>query len=165
MTCVSSRLLHSIPESWEYSVNSPHHQSRDDEMKIRAAALDYIGGVLEADPARMERCLHPELAKRAYLPGVDGRPQLSHMSALNLVLDAKTYKAHPGRRAEVVILDCYEGAASVRTTFDRWIDYMHIVKVGDEWKIINVLWELTPEAWAGRSDKPRSSEPSWPRGH
>jgi hypothetical protein len=42
---------------------------------------------------------------------------------------------------------------------------MHIVQVGDEWKIINVLWELTPEAWASRSDKPRSSEPSWPRGH
>jgi hypothetical protein len=33
--------------------------AEDDEAKIRAAALDYIGGVLEADPARMERCLHP----------------------------------------------------------------------------------------------------------
>ena len=29
--------------------------AEDDESKIRAAALDYIGGVLEADPARMER--------------------------------------------------------------------------------------------------------------
>ena len=42
---------------------------------------------------------------------------------------------------------------------------MHIVKVGDDWKIINVLWELTPETWASRTDKARSSEPSWPRGH
>jgi catechol 2,3-dioxygenase-like lactoylglutathione lyase family enzyme len=57
------------------------------------------------------------------------------------------------------------GAASVRTTFDGWIDYMHIVNVGGEWKIINVLWELTPEAWASRTDKSRSSKPSWPRGH
>ena len=71
----------------------------------------------------------------------------------------------PNRRAEVIILDRYEGAASVRTTFDQWIDYMHIVKVGDDWKIINVLWELTPETWASRTDKARSSEPSWPRGH
>jgi Putative lumazine-binding len=148
-----------------FAMDNPHHQSQDDETKIRAAALDYIGAVLEADPARMERCLHPELVKRAYLPGVDGRPQLSHMSALNLILDAKTFRANPDRKAEVVILDRYEGAASVRTTFDRWIDYMHIVNVGNEWKIINVLWELTPEVWASRSDKPRSSEPSWPRGH
>jgi hypothetical protein len=65
------------------------HDSRpaadDDDAKIRATALDYIGGVLEADPARMERCLHPNLAKRAYLPGVDGKPQLSQISALNLI--------------------------------------------------------------------------------
>ena len=137
----------------------------NDEEKIRAAALDYIAGVLEADPTRMERCLHPELAKRAYLSGIDGKPQLSHMSAMNLILDAHTWKVIPDRHAGVVILDRYEGAASVRTTFDNWIDYMHIVKVADEWKIINVLWELTPEYWASRTDKPRSSEPSWPHGH
>jgi hypothetical protein len=45
------------------------------------------------------------------------------------------------------------------------IDFMHIVKVGEDWKIINVLWELTPEAWAKLGGKPRSSEPAWPRGH
>jgi hypothetical protein len=146
-------------------MNNPQHSLQDDETQIRAAALDYIAGVLEADPTRMERCLHPELAKRAYLPGVDGKPQFSHMSALNLILDAHTFKVVPGRHAEVVILDRYEGAASVKTTFDRWIDYMHVVKVGDAWKIINVLWEITPETWAERTDKSRSSEPSWPRGH
>jgi hypothetical protein len=27
------------------------------------------------------------------------------------------------------------------------IDYMHLVKVGKEWKIIHILWELTPEKW------------------
>ena len=51
----------------------------------------------------------------------------------------------------------------VKTTFDHWIDFMHIVKVGEDWKVINVLWELTPEAWANLGGKPRSSEPAWPR--
>ena len=136
-----------------------------DEAKIRATALDYIAGVLEADLARMERCLHPELAKRAYLPGVDGKPQLSHMSALALIRDARTWEPSPDRQATVTILDRYEGAASVRTTFDEWIDYMHIVQVGEEWKIIHVLWELTPEEWAKSTGLPRSSDPSWPLGH
>lgn len=27
-----------------------------------------------------------------------------------------------------------------------WIDYMHMSKVGGRWVIVNVLWELTPEA-------------------
>jgi hypothetical protein len=148
------------------SANRPTQPQGSDEAKIREAAMDYVHGVLEADSTYMERCLHPDLAKRAYLPGVDGKPQLSHMSAQNLILDARSWKADPDLRAEdVVILDRYEGAASVRATFDGWIDYMHIVNVGGEWKIINVLWELTPEAWASRTNKQRSSEPSWPRGH
>ena len=111
--------------------------------------LKYIGGVLENDPGRMERALHPDLAKRAYLPGLDGKPQFSQMSALALVqrVGAPGRRLDPSRRAEVVILDRYEGAASVRTTFDEWVDFLHIVNVGDEWKIINVLWELTPEQW------------------
>ena len=57
----------------------------DHEAKIRAVALDYIAGVLENDPVKMERSLHPDLAKRAYVPGLDGKPQLSHISALSLV--------------------------------------------------------------------------------
>ena len=105
--------------------------------------------MLENDPGRMERALHPDLAKRAYLPGLDGKPQFSQMSALALVqrVGAPGRRLDPSRRAEVVILDRYEGAASVRTTFDEWVDFLHIVNVGDEWKIINVLWELTPEQW------------------
>ena len=143
----------------------------DEDAKIRATVHDYIAGVLDADPVRMERSLHPELAKRAYLPATDGRPQLSQMSAITLVRYVQGFTpAHldayaRNRQAEVVILDRYEGAASVRTTFDSWVDYMHVVKVGGEWKIINVLWELTPEAWARQGGKPRSSEPAWPRGH
>jgi hypothetical protein len=145
-------------------LNDSYQQSQDDEAKIRATALDYVAAVLEADPARMERCLHPDLVKRAYLPGIEGRPQLSDISALNLIRAAKTFPVDPQRHAEVTILDRYEGAASVKTTFDRWIDYMHVVNVGGEWKIIHVLWEVTPEVWASRTDKPRSSAPSWPRG-
>jgi hypothetical protein len=105
------------------------------------------------------------LVKRAYLPGVNGKPQLSQISALNLIRDAKTWEVIPNRRARVVVLDRYEGSASVKTTFDHWVDFMHIVKVGEDWKIIKVLWELTPEAWANLGGKPRSSEPACPRGH
>ena len=126
------------------------------DARVRAVALDYIAGVLENDPARMERSLHPDLAKRAYLPGLDGKPQLSQMSALTLVrrMGEPGRKLDPTRHAEVVVLDRYEGAASVRTTFDDWIDYLHIVNVGDKWKIINVLWELTPERWIEHGGKP-----------
>ena len=34
-------------------MNDSRYPTQDDEVKIREAALDYIGGVLEANPARM----------------------------------------------------------------------------------------------------------------
>jgi hypothetical protein len=63
---------------------------------------------------------------------VNGKPQLSQISALNLIRDAKTWEVIPNRRARVVVLDRYEGSASVKTTFDHWVDFMHIVKVGED---------------------------------
>ena len=118
----------------------------EDEAKIRATVTDYMEGYYFADAERMERSLHPHLAKRAYLPGPDGKPRISFMSAMELVQVTRKSKDR-NRRAEVAILDRYGSAASVKATMAEWVDYMHLVKVGTEWKIINVLWELTPEAW------------------
>ena len=90
------------------------------------------------------------------MAGLDGKPRLSHISALALVqrMAAPGRKLDPSRYAEVVILDRYEGAASVRTTFDDWVDFLHIVNDGNDWKIINVLWELTPRRWVESGGTP-----------
>ena len=131
----------------------PETPAHLDDVKIRATALDYMEGWYTADAARMERSLHPELAKRAYIPGPDGKPQILHLSAMALVQFTRESK-DKNRRAEVKILDRFEGAASVRATMTDWIDFMHMVKVGTEWKIINILWELTPEQWVARGGTP-----------
>jgi hypothetical protein len=39
-------------------------QQPNEEAAIRATALDYVEGWYTGDAARMERALHPELAKR-----------------------------------------------------------------------------------------------------
>ena len=125
----------------------------DEEAKIRATVLDYIEGWYRADAARMERSLHPELAKRAYLPGPDGKPYLSQMSALELIQRTRRTKPEP-HQPNLVILDRYEGAACVRANVTWGVDYMHVVKVGADWKIINVLWELSPEEWTAEGGTP-----------
>lgn len=121
----------------------------DENTKIRASALDYAEGWYTADAARMERSLHPDLAKRAYVPGPDGKPRLLHLSAMGLVQSTRESN-DKNRHAEVTVLDRFEGAASVRVANANWIDYLHLVKVGTDWKIINILWELTPEQWVAR---------------
>ena len=40
----------------------------------------------------------------------------------------------------VTILDAYQKAASVKLVSDNWVEYLHLIKVNRQWKIINLLW-------------------------
>ena len=49
------------------------------------------------------------------------------------------------QQKDVLILDVFENAASVKVLMSDWIDYMHITKFNARWLIVNVLWEHKPE--------------------
>ena len=119
----------------------PAHGQTSDEEKIRATALDYAEGWYTADAARMQRALHPDLAKRTL--GKDGT--LANMTAAQLVeATGKGYGRNvPADKQlkDVRILDRFGHAAVVRLEMTGWIDYLELMKLGDEWKIVNVLWE------------------------
>ena len=123
-------------------------QSAADSAAIRAAALDYIDGWYAADGARMERALHPELAKRNVTSDSTGRSRLIQMSAMTLVNSTRNGGGSTipvGQRSDSVqILDIYGGAASARVRAATWVDYMHLAKFNGRWRIINVLWENDP---------------------
>jgi hypothetical protein len=121
----------------------------DEDAAIKAPALDYLMGWYTGDPERMERALHPDLAKRVVRIDPEGkRDRVDHMSALTLVqLTRKGYgKKVPveERQADITILDRYGNAAVVKAVARDWVDYLQVGKVGGEWKIINVLWEMKP---------------------
>lgn len=111
---------------------------------IEACARDYIEGWYGGDAARMERSLHPELAKRIVKRLPDGRGELQNMGAMALVQHtrARAGKPEAGKRADVKILDIFGRTASVRVDAEAWIDYMHLAQVEGRWRIVNVLWEL-----------------------
>jgi hypothetical protein len=118
---------------------------------ITKAALDYAEGWYAGDAERMERAVHPDLAKR--ILGVDpasGRPRVDNMSAMTLVQFTRRGggKNTPTdkRVSKVSVLDVYGNAASARLDMHDWIDYLHLSKIDDRWVIVNVLWELTDEA-------------------
>ena len=129
-------------------------QSTADSTAIRTAALDYIDGWYAGDAVRMERALHPELAKRIVETDPRGYSRLSQQSAMTLVQSTRRGggKELPAdqRRNDVRILDVYGNAASVRVRAATWVDYMHLAKSNGRWVIVNVLWELDPPA-AGAS--------------
>jgi hypothetical protein len=126
-------------------------QTVADSGGIRAASLDYIQGWYAGDAARMERALHPELAKRIVRTDrATQRSRVDQMGAMALVQGTRNgggTQTPPGRRLDQVrILDVFENAASVRVDASDWVDYLHLGKVNGRWVIINVLWELRPRS-------------------
>jgi hypothetical protein len=126
-----------------------HAQSAADSAAIRAPALDYIEGWYSGNATRMERAVHPDLAKRIMNTDQRGRRVLGHQSAMTLVLNTRGGggKETPAaeQRKDVRILDIFGNTASVRIDADSWVDYLHIARWNDRWVIVNVLWELRPQ--------------------
>lgn len=121
-------------------------QAAADSAAIRATALDYIDGWWEGNAERMERALHPDLAKRIVNTNERGRNVLGHQSAMTLVQGVRRGggRETPAaeRRSDVRILDIFGNTASVRVDAGVWVDYLHVAKWNGRWVIINVLWEL-----------------------
>ena len=124
-------------------------QTSADSTAIRAAALDYIEGWYEGSAERMERALHPELAKRIVNTNPNGRNSLGQQSAMTLVNSTKGGggKNTPAdqQRKDVRILDIFGNTASVRIDASTWVDYLHVARWNGRWVIVNVLWELRPQ--------------------
>lgn len=123
-------------------------QSAADSAGIRQAAHDYIDGYYTSDAERMERAVHPELAKRIVRTNEQGRSMLSQMSAMTLVQITRNGGgkdvAPADRKDDVRILDIYQNAASARVDASTWVDYLQLAKWNGRWVIVNVLWELRP---------------------
>ena len=131
----------------------------DENAAIKKTALDYIEGWYASDAARMERALHPELAKRMISTDPKtGRSQFNHMGAMTLVQrtrDGGGTKTPADRQLkEVTVLDRFNNAAVVKIVASDWIDYLEVAKFNGEWKIINVLWELKPKPASVESSSP-----------
>jgi hypothetical protein len=111
---------------------------------IRRAALDYIEGGYEADAEKMERSLHPELAKRIVVHQEGLPDRLSQMSALTLVQAVRSWPKTPAerQRKEVYILDATSNSAVVKLIAQEWVDFMHLTRFNGRWVIVNVLWEM-----------------------
>lgn len=124
-------------------------QTPADAAAIKQTALDYIEGWYEGNADRMEKALHPDLAKRIVRTDPqNGWSSLSQMSAMSLVQGSRAGggKATPKdkQQKDVTILDVFENAASVKIVASNWIDYLHMAKWNGHWVIVNVLWELKP---------------------
>ncbi len=114
------------------------------EAAIRATVLDYYEGWYDADPARMRRALHPSLAKRPW----DADPTLvnavrtttaERMIELTAAGEGRD-DALGDRTVAIDVVDVSGDIASVVVSTELYYEYIHVVRVPDGWRILNVLW-------------------------
>jgi hypothetical protein len=123
-------------------------QTKSDADLIKEAALDYIEGWYAADAARMERAVHPDLAKRIVMIDQRGRHSLRQMSAMGLVQATRESSGRSipkeKQQKDVTVYDIFGNTATAKIIAATWIDYLHLAKWNGRWVIVNVLWENKP---------------------
>jgi putative lumazine-binding protein len=99
-----------------------------------------------ADPALMQRSLHPDFHKRT-LRTINGQAQITEDTVQSMVEGVAQGSGKDIPRNERVrsieVLDVYRDAASVKVVTGRWIDYMHLSKLNGEWRVLDVVLQYT----------------------
>ena len=117
----------------------------EEEAAVIAVVRDYIDGWYDGDVERMERALHPDLAKRSVRALPNGAEFLNTLSGSNMIEYTKAGFGKKSKQAdqvnEVTILDLLSQTASAKSVSHEFIDYIHLAKINDKWWIVNVLWE------------------------
>lgn len=126
-------------------------QAKDDREGVRQAVLDYVDAIYNVEPERIERSIHPELAKRGFYKQ-DNASEYSEskMTFERLVEVAKNWnKGHKDMSKapkEIIIYEVLDQTASVKLVAAWGIDYMHLAKYKGKWMIVNVMWQSHPKS-------------------
>lgn len=117
-------------------------QPQPDVAEVEAIARDYIEGWYTGDSERMARSLHAELVKRMPSTEEDAADgQLAVVSRAEMVqLTADGGGDAPGADVDILIDDVSTDIATARVVSPDYLDYLHLVKTPDGWKIANVLF-------------------------
>lgn len=119
-----------------------------DEDAVHAAVLDYVEGVYDVAPERIERSVHPSLRKVGWFRTRDGWGE-APMTYEQLVALAGEYNRDGHVAADapkrIELLDVLDKTASAKLTAEWGIDYFHLAKLDGRWMIMNVVWQSHPE--------------------
>jgi len=120
-----------------------------DVDQVVTVVTDYVtsfySGSAEERAARIERVLHPLLAKRS--PSHVRDDGTFHEWTVPEMIQIATDSADNTKELRpyaVKVLDMSGNIASVRSDADWGVDYLHLAKVDGQWKVVNVLWDVAP---------------------
>lgn len=126
---------------------NPHNSTvGNNSEEIKSSVLDYIEGLYDMNLARIERSVHPELSKNGLrLPGGESG-YIPHAMSYDDLLNAAETSNIDGRipddaPKEIEILDNSGMIATVQLLSFWGVEYLHLIKYDDNWKIIHIAWQ------------------------
>jgi len=126
-------------------MNANEDPADDTVAEVTRTVEDYYFGWYDADPDRMQRALHPDLAKRSSV-SLDGEPprirQVTSTQMIGWTREGEGRTTDPAeRRLEIIVDEIHDTIATVRVHAVPYIEYLHLARTGEGWRIVNALWQ------------------------
>jgi len=122
-----------------------------DRKEVKRVSLGYLVALQQLKPELMAEVMHPNLAKRtSYIDTKTGKVMLHETSYEEMIQYAKSWNIKGDKfpkkpTNKALILDLQGNMASVKLESDNWVEYLHLVKIHDQWKIVNLYWQYHPK--------------------
>lgn len=127
-----------------------------DTEAVRAAVLDYVEGIYDVQPERIERSVHPQLVKRGvYFMKKEAKysdlQPMTYEQLKELAANWNKAKKLDQTKApkDIKIFEVLDQTASAKLTAAWGVDYFHLVKKDGKWWIMNIIWQTPPQAAKG----------------
>jgi hypothetical protein len=115
-----------------------------DAAAIRECLLDYFDGWFDGDAERMDRALHPGLAKHAIGQDRERSDHLDVTTRDEMVEATKAglgrHRDTPDRGIEIDILEVSGDIACASVHSTVYVEYALLARTGDGWRITGTLW-------------------------
>ena len=126
-------------------------QSADDTAGVEAAVEDYLLGIYDVEPERMERSVSKDLVKFGYFrPSAEAEYRAAPMNYEQLHRLASQWNVDnrqgPGEDTprEIEVLDVLDKTAAAKLTAHWGVDYFQLEKIDGKWMIRHVHWQSPP---------------------
>lgn len=122
--------------------------NQEDEKLVTAAISDYVEGLYLVDSSRIEKSVDSTLRKIGYWYNPDEKAYrdnlpMTYTQLLNLAASWNKFGNRTSETSpkEIEIYDVNTKTASAKLTAEWGVDYFHLSKVNDQWRIVNVIWQ------------------------
>jgi hypothetical protein len=117
---------------------------REDAVAIRQCILDYFEGWFDGDADRMDRALHPGLAKHALAQGPTRADDLDVTTKAEMVEATRQgigrKRDVPDRAIRIEIAAVSDNMASAIVHSAVYVEFLLLARTRDGWRITGALW-------------------------